>query len=347
MHHPYDDFETSVARFVEQAAADPDVLAIRQTLYRTSGESPIVPALMHAAERGKQTVCLVELQARFDEERNIQWSRAMERTGVHVVYGNVGRKIHAKIALVVRREGKRLVRYVHVGTGNYHPATARLYTDIGLFTCNEDITEDVADLFNYLTGFSQHPCSASVLVAPDRARARTASTRSIRSSRSIAPACPAGSYGSSTRSSTAEVIRALYRASPRECPSTCSSAASADSAPGCPESATNDPRALDRGSLPRARADLCFPAATTRATSIGSADMMARNLDERVELLTPVEDATARGELMQVLELMLADTALAWRLDPDGNWTRIEPAPGDAPLNSQESLMERARRRHR
>ena len=168
VHHPYDDFHTSVERFVEQAVEDPNVLAIKQTVYRTSGDSPIVPALMRAAEQGKQTVCLVEVQARFDEERNIQWARALERSGVHVVYGLSGLKTHAKLALVVRREGDRVRRYVHFGTGNYNPSTARLYTDLGVFTCREDVAEDVADLFNHLTGFARPPMYRRALVAPAR-----------------------------------------------------------------------------------------------------------------------------------------------------------------------------------
>ena len=170
VHHPYDDFHSSVERFVEQAVEDPNVLAIKQTVYRTSGDAPIVPALMRAAEQGKQTVCLVELQARFDEERNIQWARALERAGVHVVYGMSGLKTHAKVALVVRREGDRVRRYVHIGTGNYNPSTARLYTDLGLFTCREDLAEDVADLFNHLTGFARAPSYRKALVAPDHIR---------------------------------------------------------------------------------------------------------------------------------------------------------------------------------
>ncbi|MCA9029440.1 MAG: polyphosphate kinase 1, partial [Planctomycetaceae bacterium] len=165
LHHPYDSYEP-VVRMIEEAAEDPEVLAIKQTLYRTSGDSPIVPGLIRAAERGVQTVCLVEVKARFDEERNIRWARALERAGVHVVYGIPGLKTHAKLCLVVRREGDRVRRYCHIGTGNYNPSTAKLYTDLGLFTCEESITQDVSNLFNHLTGFARPPRYERLLVAP-------------------------------------------------------------------------------------------------------------------------------------------------------------------------------------
>src|SRR3712207_617463 len=170
LHHPYDSFSTSVERFVEQAVADPDVLAIKLTVYRTSDDSPLVPSLIRAAERGKQAVCLVEIKARFDEQANVQWARMLEQAGVHVVYGLPQLKTHAKCVLVIRREGDGVRHYVHVGTGNYHPNTARLYTDFGLLTCDEELGADVADMFNFLTGFARPGQYRKVLVAPNHLR---------------------------------------------------------------------------------------------------------------------------------------------------------------------------------
>ena len=341
VHHPFDDFETSVARFVEQAAADPDVVAIKQTLYRTSGDTPIVPALMHAAEQGKQTVCLVELQARFDEERNIRWAKALERSGVHVVYGLVGRKTHAKLALVVRREGKRLHRYVHVGTGNYNPSTARLYTDLGLFTCREDITEDVADLFNYMTGFSRTPQYRKVLVAPDSMREGL-----IGEIRRVADAHRAGVPGRIVMKLNAiidgPVIQALYRASQAGVPVDLLVRGICGLRPGVPGvSDTIRVRSIVGRFLEHTRI-VAFTSGEDTRYWIGSADMMGRNLDARVELLVPVEDGVARDELAAALDAYLADTALAWTLDSDGAWARFEGPPDVAPRNSQDELIARA-----
>jgi polyphosphate kinase len=344
VHHPYDDFETSVERFVEQSVEDPDVLAIKQTLYRTSGDTPIVPALMRAAEQGKQTVCLVELQARFDEERNIRWARALERSGVHVVYGHVGLKTHAKLALVVRREGDRVRRYVHIGTGNYHPTTARLYTDLGLFTCRDDLAEDVADLFNYLTGFSRPPRYRRVLVAPLHLRDGL-----IGEIERVTEAHRAGVPGRVVMKLNAiidgPVIRALYQASQAGVPIDLIVRGICGLKPGLSEVSDNVRVISIVGRFLEHARIFAFHSGSDSRVLIGSADMMARNLDHRVELVSPVEDDSARGELLEVLELMLADTALAWRLDADGTWSRVLPAPGEAPLNSQEALMERARSR--
>ena len=212
VHHPYESFTASVERFIEQAVADPEVLAIKHTIYRTSGDAPIVPALAIAAEQGKQAVALVEVTARFDEERNIRWARALERAGVHVVHGRVGLKTHCKLALVVRREGGRTRRYVHIGTGNYHPATARAYTDYGLFTCDEEITADVADLFNQLTGFARPQGFDAIWVAPMHLRGQ-AIEEIRRCVREHTPAAPARITMKMNSLVDPELIEELYAAS--------------------------------------------------------------------------------------------------------------------------------------
>jgi polyphosphate kinase len=346
VHHPYDDFGTSVERFVEQAVEDPNVLAIKQTVYRTSGDSPIVPALMRAAEQGKQTVCLVEVQARFDEERNIQWARALERAGVHVVYGLSGLKTHAKLAMVVRREGDRVRRYVHIGTGNYNPSTASLYTDFGLFTCREDLAEDVADLFNHLTGFARPPSYRKALVAPQHIRDGV--IREIeRVVAAHTPESPSRVVMKMNSIIDGPVIQAVYRASQAGVPVDLIVRGIAGLRPGVPGVSENVRVISIVGRFLEHARIFAFTAGGETGYWIGSADMMARNLDNRVELMAPVEDRMACEELQAVIDLQLADTALAWELGPDGSWRRIEPAPGEAPLNSQEALMERAVRQSR
>ena len=343
VHHPYDDFDTSVDRFVEQAVEDPDVLAIKQTVYRTSGDSPIVPALMRAAEQGKQTVCLVELQARFDEERNIQWARALERAGVHVVYGLSGLKTHAKVALVVRREGNRVRRYVHIGTGNYNPSTARLYTDLGLFTCREDLAEDVADLFNHLTGFARPPRYRKVLVAP--AHLRDGILGEIeRAVEGHTPESPSRVVMKMNSIIDGPVISAIYRASQAGVQVDLIVRGIAGLRPGVPGVSDNVRVISIVGRFLEHARIFAITVGGETGYWIGSADMMARNLDNRVELVAPVEDPVACQEIQTIIDLQLADTVLAWELGADGAWRRIRPGPGEAPLNSQEALMERASR---
>jgi polyphosphate kinase len=341
VHHPYDDFHASVERFVQQAVEDPQVLAIKQTVYRTSGDSPIVPALMRAAEQGKQTVCLVEVQARFDEERNIQWARALERAGVHVVYGLSGLKTHAKLAMVVRREGDRVRRYVHIGTGNYNPATARLYTDLGLFTVREDLAEDVADLFNHLTGFARPPSYRSALVAPTHLRDGVIGEieRAVVAHR---PESPSRVVMKMNSIIDGPVIEAIYRASQAGVDVDLIVRGIAGLRPGVP-GVSERVRVISIVGrfLEHARA-FAFTAGGETRYWIGSADMMARNLDNRVELMAPIDDPIAAREIQAVLDLQLADTALAWELRADGSWERVRPAPGEEPLDSQVALMERA-----
>ncbi|MFP5451382.1 MAG: polyphosphate kinase 1 [Thermoleophilia bacterium] len=343
VHHPYDDFHSSVERFVEQAVEDPNVLAIKQTVYRTSGDSPIVPALMRAAEEGKQTVCLVEVQARFDEERNIQWARALERAGVHVVYGLSGLKTHAKLAMVVRREGDRVRRYVHIGTGNYNPSTARLYTDMGLFTCREDLAEDVADLFNHLTGFGRPPSYRAALVAPVHRRDGIIGEieRVVAAHR---PGSPSRVVMKMNSLIDGPLIEAIYRASCAGVQVDLIVRGIAGLRPGVPGVSDNVRVISIVGRFLEHSRVFAFTAEGRTRHWIGSADMMARNLDNRVELVTPVDDPVAQRELEAVIDLQLADTALAWELGPDGGWTHRRAPDGAEPLNSQDALMERAAR---
>ena len=342
VHHPYDDFTASVERFVVQAVDDPNVLAIKQTVYRTSGDSPIVPALIRAAERGIQTVCLVEVKARFDEERNIRWARALERAGVHVVFGIPGLKTHGKLCFVVRREGDRVRRYVHIGTGNYNPSTAGLYTDVGLFTCDEFITEDVANLFNHLTGFARPPRYERILVAPMHLRDGL-----VAEVERVVAAHREGIPGRVVMKMNAlvdgAVIQALYRASAAGVPVDLVVRGICALRPGLPEVSENIRVVSIVGRFLEHARIFAFHSGDEARVWIGSADMMVRNLDHRVEVVAPVDDPACRRELLTALGLMLADNALAWRLGPDGSWTRLAPAEGEDRCNSQDELMALAR----
>ena len=338
LHHPYDSFATSVERFVEQAASDPDVLAIKQTVYRTSDDSPLVPALIRAAERGKQAVCLVELKARFDERANIGWARSLEEAGVHVVYGLPTLKTHAKCILVIRREGDGVRHYLHIGTGNYHPKTARLYTDFGLLTCDEQIGADVADMFNSLTGFARPRRYRKVLVAP--AHLREGIVDEIE--RTIA--AHADGRRSRIRMKMNSLvdracIRALYRASQAGVDVELNIRGACCLRPGVPDVSENIRVTSVVGRFLEHSRIYAFEREGDCTVYIGSADLMPRNLDTRVELLAPVEDELLRGELLNTLDLCLADEANAWELGPSGDWTRRRD--GDEPRSVQRELMRR------
>jgi polyphosphate kinase len=326
VHHPYDSFATSVERFVEQAVADPDVLAIKQTVYRTSDDSPLVPALVAATERGKQAVALVELKARFDERANITWARKLEEAGVHVVYGHPALKTHAKCVLVVRREGDGVRHYVHVGTGNYHAKTARLYTDFGLFTCDPQIAADVADMFNFLTGFARPRRYRKVLVAP--AHLRDGILREIE--RTIA-AHERGEHARIVMKMNALVdkrcIRGLYEASQAGVPVELNIRGVCCLVPGVPGvSETIRVSSVVGRFLEHSRV-FAFERGEESTVYIGSADLMPRNLDTRVELLTPIEDTTLKADVMDAVERCLADDTNSWTLGPDGCWTRTPSDP--------------------
>ncbi len=339
VHHPYDSFSTSVERFVEQAVADPDVLAIKQTVYRTSDDSPLVPALIRASERGKQAVCMVELKARFDEEANIHWAKSLEEAGVHVVYGIPGLKTHVKAILVARREGERVREYVHLGTGNYNPTTARLYTDLGLFTADPELGADVAEMFNYLTGYGRPAQYRKLLVSPSTMRDRILDE--------IGATVEARRAGEEARIALkmnalvdARCIDALYEASQAGVRVDLNVRGICCLRPGVP-GVSEDIRVVSIVGrfLEHSRIYAFWRGEETQVLT-GSADLMPRNLDSRVELVAPVESEPLRSELLDVLERSLADNSNAWELGPDGGWRRLE-APSGERRNAQEELRER------
>jgi polyphosphate kinase len=340
VNHPYDRFATSVERLIEQAVDDPDVLAIKHTIYRTSGDSPMVPALIRAAEQGKQAVVLVELKARFDEARNIGWARALERAGVHVVHGFPALKTHAKCALVVRREHGGIRRYVHIGTGNYHPRTARLYTDAGLFTCRPDIAADVSDLFNYLTGFGRPQRYRKLLVAPTDLRERI-----IDEVRRVTADTAAGGRGRIVLKMNGlvdrPVIESLYEASQAGVQVDLVVRSICCLRPGVAGLSENIGVVSVLGRFLEHERLFAFHGEESRYF-LGSADMMPRNLDSRVEVLVPVEDVAIRAEIDLQLETSLSDTRSSFQLMPDGAWQRRRPAAGELERSSQEELMARA-----
>jgi len=337
VHHPYESFASSVERFVEQAVDDPQVLAIKQTVYRTSDDSPLVPDLIAAAERGKQAVCLVELKARFDERSNIQWAKRMEEAGVHVVYGQPSLKVHAKCVLVVRREGEGVRHYVHVGTGNYHSTTARLYTDFGLFTTDRDVGSDVADMFNYLTGYGRPSGYRKVLVAPDYLRPAILDEieRTIDAHR---PERPARIRMKMNALVDPECIQALYRASQAGVQVDLNVRGICCLRPGVPGISDRIRVVSVVGRFLEHSRVFAFERPGERRVFISSADLMPRNLDTRVELAVPVESEPLQDEVLSVVARGLEDNMHAWELQPDGGWRRRSPE-GD-PHDSQTELME-------
>ena len=344
VHHPYDSFTTSVELFIAQAAADPDVLAIKQTLYRTSGDSPIAASLIQAAEAGKQVAAVVELKARFDEQANILWARALEEAGVHVVYGLVGLKTHSKAALVVRREEDGIRRYCHIGTGNYNPRTARQYEDIGLLSADPDLAADVGDLFNFLTGYSRYARYRKLVVAPMALRQRITAL--------IDAEADAGAEGRIAIKvnglTDPDIIDSLYRASVAGVPIDLVVRGVCNLRPGVPGlSDTIRVRSIVGRFLEHSRI-YRFGGTTGRPLTLlmGSADLMERNLDRRIEVLTPVTDPELQARLLEVLDLNLADDTNSWVLGPNGTWTRVPTIEGtSAQRRLQELARDRARRR--
>ena len=340
VHHPYDSFASSVEAFVEQAADDPDVLAIKQSLYRTSADSAIVRALIGAAGSGKQVVVLVELRARFDEQANIDWARALEQAGVHVVYGVAGLKTHAKTCLVVRREQAGIRRYAHIGTGNYNPATARLYEDLGLLTADPELGADLTDLFNLLTGYSRQRDYRRLLVAPVTMRQRLLEL--IRRETSAGD----GSITLKMNSLVdADMIDALYEASQAGTDVRLIVRGICCLRPGLPGLSEGiSVRSLVGRYLEHSRIFRFGSEARGFEHYIGSADLMPRNLDRRVEAATPVSDRRLASRLDEILEVVLADDVLSWALDPDGRWRKVPTMIG---VNAQHRLQEAAAERAR
>jgi polyphosphate kinase len=349
VHHPYESFATSTGAFLAQAAADRDVLAIKQTLYRTSqtddpalgGEQAVVESLVAAAEAGKQVVVLVELKARFDEAANIRWAKLLEDAGAHVAYGVSGLKTHSKTLLVVRREHDGLRRYVHIGTGNYNPKTARLYEDLGLFTADPELGSDLSELFNALTGYSSKADYRRLLVAPLAMRKRIVERIRMEAERGTAGRI----LMKINHLVDSEIIDELYAASGSGCRielivrgMTCLR----PQVPGLSENITV--RSIVGKFLEHSRIYRFGSPGEAAVYYIGSADMMPRNLDGRVETLTPVIDARLKLRLEEIIQVNLADDELAWELDGDATWSRVAPDRG---VNAMETFQDLALARSR
>jgi polyphosphate kinase len=338
VHHPYQSFTGTVERFITAAAHDPDVLAIKMTLYRTSGESNLLKSLMLAAEKGKQVAVLVELKARFDEQNNITWARQLEQSGVHVVYGLVGLKTHTKVVLVVRREGNTMRRYVHIGTGNYNAKTSRLYTDLGLFTARPEIGADLTDLFNYLTGYSRQTAYRKLLISPVNAREQFS-------------ALIAREVGHAQQGRTGRIVAKMNSLVD---PHTIAHLYAASQAgvridlivrgmcclrPGVPGLSENIRVVSIIGRfLEHSRIYYFFNDGQERVL-IGSADWMTRNLDRRVEALVPIEDPEIARDLHEILGIMLADNRQAWELQSNGSYVQLQAPSGGETISTHQILM--------
>jgi polyphosphate kinase len=346
VHYPYDSFAASFEAFVHTSAEDPYVIALKSTVYRTSDETPLVPALIEAAENGKQSVCLVEIKARGEERRNIEWSRALEQAGVHVVYGFPTLKIHAKTTLVVRKEGGTLRRYVHLGTGNYNAVTARIYEDFGLFTADEDIAADVADLFNYLTGFGRPAQFRKLLVAPFTLRQKL-----VEEIRAVADAARAGRKAririKVNGLTHVEVIDELYLASQAGARVDLIVRGTCALRPGVSGLSENIRVRCVLGRFLEHSRVFLFEAGDRSATYLGSADLMPRNLEHRIEVVTPVEDAHIRGEIDAIFKALLSDNSQAWELQSDQTWQRVTGKKGERKKPAQVHFMKRRDRARR
>ena len=339
LHHPYDSFSTSVQLFLEQAAVDPNVLAIKQTLYRTSGDSPIVDALILAAEEGKQVLAIVEIKARFDEQNNIDWARKLEQAGVHVVYGLVGLKTHSKLSMVVRNDGDQLHRYCHIGTGNYHPKTARLYEDFGLLTSNPQVGEDVSNLFNVLSGYSMNTDYNRLLVAPHSVRTGLIA-RIDREITHHLEGRPSGIRFKCNSLVDEAIIDSLYRASIVGVPIDIWVRGICALRPGVPGLSDTIRVISILGRFLEHSRVFTFTNGGNPSVWIGSADLMHRNLDRRVETLVSILDSEQITGIQDLLSLGFAPGTAAWDLNSDGSWTRrLFDESGERLTDIQELLI--------
>jgi polyphosphate kinase len=351
VHHPYESFEDSVEHFISAASADPDTVAVKMTAYRVGDDTPFVKSLVKAAEGGKQVACVIEIKARFDEERNLHWAAELERAGAHVTFGVPGLKTHAKLALVVRKEASGLRSYVHIGTGNYHVRTARLYADAGLFTCNPAITRDVVNLFHYLTGLSRTPLCSSLLVAPATMRPRLIELVE-REIANKGAGLPARIVAKLNQLEDPEMIEAVCRAASAGVPVDLIVRGFCCLRPGIGgRSEGIRIRSIIGRFLEHSRI-FHFAAALDDPVQgeffIGSADWMFRNLSKRVEVVTPILDAEAKARLWEVLDICLRDRRQAWVLGESGTYSQLHPdgaADGPEAHGTHETLMERERRR--
>ena len=341
VHHPYHSFSNTVLRFVTEAAYDPDVLAIKMTLYRTSGDSPIVKALIAAAQNNKQVVALVELKARFDEENNILWARKLEKSGVHVVYGVTGLKTHTKITLVVRQEKEKIRRYVHIGTGNYNPKTAKIYTDLGLLSCREELGADLTDLFNFLTGYSRQKSYRKLLVAPVSLRERM-----IEMINREAENCRQGKTGRIVAKMNSlvdsQVIQTLYEASQAGVEIDLIVRGICCLRPGLSKVSSKIRVISIIGRFLEHSRIFYFHNNGEEEMYIGSADWMTRNLSRRVEAVTPIESPEIFSDLQEILGVMLADNRKAWELKSDGTFVQRKPKKGEEAHSTHDTFMEMA-----
>lgn len=342
LHHPYDSFQATVERFIQTAVDDPDVVAIKLTLYRTGGDSSIARLLALAAERGKQVAVLIELQARFDEENNIKWAQRLEDVGVHVSYGVPGLKTHAKVMLVVRREGEQMRRYVHVGTGNYNSRTARLYTDFGLLSCHPDLGADLTDLFNQLTGFAQPSSFRRLITAPQHYRSRFLELIAREADHARAGR-PARILAKMNALVDQAIIAALYDAARQGVQVDLIIRGICCLRPGLPGVSEGIRVISVVGRLLEHSRAFWFRNGGDDEVYIGSGDWMPRNLDRRVEAAVPILDPAHRAHLRQVLELMWADNRQAWELGADGTYTQRRPGPSDPERGSHKLLADLAR----